>query len=103
MLSQSLGGAIFLAVAQAVFTYGLISNFKGTTPDYENGNFAHIIWGAGATTLRQIVRGQDLPAVLIAYNKAVRNTFIVGLALSCATIIGAIFTKWTSVKRPPQK
>ncbi|KAB8218552.1 major facilitator superfamily domain-containing protein [Aspergillus novoparasiticus] len=103
MLSQSLGGAIFLAVAQTVFTNGLISNLQGAVPGYDGKSLAHVVEGAGATTLRQLVGGQDLPAVLVAYNTAVRNTFILGLALSCATIIGAIFAKWTSVKSPPQK
>ncbi|KAE8326992.1 major facilitator superfamily domain-containing protein [Aspergillus sergii] len=103
MLSQSLGGAIFLAVAQTVFTNGLILNLQGAVPDYDGKSLAHVVEGAGATTLRQLVGVQDLPAVLVAYNMAVRNTFILGLALSCTTIIGAIFAKWTSVKSPPQK
>ncbi|KAB8265360.1 hypothetical protein BDV32DRAFT_144650 [Aspergillus pseudonomiae] len=57
MLSQSLGGAVFLAVAQTVFTNGLVSNLQGALPEYDSKSLAHVVEGAGATTLRQVVGG----------------------------------------------
>lgn len=103
MLCQSLGGAIFLAVGQSVFTNGLITNLDGAVPDRSGRELVHLVMRAGATELRHVFSAQELPPVLTAYNKAVTDTFTVALALSCVSIVGAVLTKWTSVKREESK
>lgn len=103
MLSQSLGGAIFLAVGQTVFTNSLIDHLTGTIQGQNGGNLAHLVANSGATALRNVVPPQDLGPVLTSYNKALTDNFTVGLALSCATILGALAVEWKSVKAGEKK
>jgi MFS family permease len=105
MLSQSLGGAISLPIGQTIFTNTLVTHLRGVVvPDQNGDDFAHLVVSVGATELRQVVNTEDLAAVLTVYNKAVTNTFIVGLAFSCTAILGVVFTKWVSVKaKQPKK
>lgn len=53
---------------------------------------------AGATAIRTVVPEQYLGVVLEAYNKALRQTFYVALAMSCATVIGGAFIEWKRIK-----
>lgn len=91
---QMLGGAIFVSVGQNVFNshlvHGLVELVHGLNPvDVIN---------TGATELRQIVPEQDLHQVLVVYNSALRQTFIVALAMGCIAIFGAVWVEWRSVK-----
>lgn len=99
MLAQSLGGAIFLAVAQTVFDNNLISHVQSSIHGQHGQNIAQLVLQAGATGIRGLVSSADLPPVLVAYNTAITKTFYVGLGLSCASIIGALLMEWASVKR----
>ena len=104
MLSQSLGGAISLAIGQTVFTNSLVTNLRGAVPGQDGDDLAQFVVNVGATELHNIVSTEDLPPVLTAYNEAVTDAFLVGLAFACAAIIGAVFTKWVSVKaKSPKK
>lgn len=58
---QSLGGAIFVCIEQAIFTNNLadsLSQIPGLNPS--------LIISIGATELRDVIAVQDLPAVLFA-------------------------------------
>lgn len=89
-----LGGAIFISVAENLFTNQLISNLSKIS-----GLNSAIIANAGALNIRAAVSAEDLPQVLIGYNNAVRSAFYVSLALSCMTIFGALAMEWRSVKK----
>lgn len=91
---QSFGAALFVSVGQSVFQNKLISDLAKSVPDL---NPVSIIAG-GATTIRSAVPAQQLPLVLDAYNDAVRQTFIVALAMGCLTVFGVIAIEWKSVK-----
>ncbi|KAH8817130.1 major facilitator superfamily domain-containing protein, partial [Xylogone sp. PMI_703] len=97
-LAQTLGGSIFLAVAETVFTTKLMSGIEDRIPGQMGEEVAATVANAGATSLQQVVDPQYVPAILTAYNNAVTNAFIVGLALSCIAIIGAVLMKWDNVK-----
>lgn len=99
MLAQSLGGAIFLAVAQTVFDNNLVSHVQKAIHGQHGQNIAQLVLQAGATGIRGLVSPTDLPAVLIAYNSAITKTFYVGVGLSCASIIGGLAMEWLSVKK----
>lgn len=102
MLCQSLGGAIFVAVGQTVFTNSLVNNLKQALPN-QNADFAQLVVNTGATSIRHVVGAHDLPPVLTAYNTAVTHAFTASLALSCVSILGALVTRWTSVKGAESK
>ena len=91
---QMLGGAIFISVGQNVFDShlvdGLVKLVHGLNPIE--------IVNTGATELRRIVPEQDRHEVLAVYNSALREVFMVALAMGCISILGAVFVEWRSVK-----
>ncbi|KAK4500278.1 hypothetical protein PRZ48_008467 [Zasmidium cellare] len=94
MFSQTLGGALFVSVAQNVFTNSLLKNLKTLVPDLDPAK----VLAAGATTLQQAVPAQYLAGVREAYNGAITDTFYVGVALGTASMVGAVFFEWKSIK-----
>jgi hypothetical protein len=91
--SQSLGGAIFVCIGQAVFENALtnsLSRIAGVDP--------MLIIMTGATDLWNAIAAQDLSAVLVAYNGALSKVFIVALAAASFSIVPALGIEWKSVK-----
>jgi hypothetical protein len=94
MFSQTLGGALFISVAQNVFTNQLIKNLKTVVPDLD----PTIVLVVGATELKNQIEQRYLPGVLTAYNLALTQTFYVSVATATMSIVGAAFVQWTSMK-----
>ena len=90
---QGLGGSVFITVAQTIFTHGLVK-YLGSTTGVSIQQIVH----TGATELRDLVPEQMLGEVLVAYNRALSDTFKVGLACACATILAGLTMEWRSVK-----
>jgi hypothetical protein len=91
---QSLGGSIFVSIAQSIFTNKLKDHLSGV-----GGLNVGAILNAGATNLKKIVPPDALPAVLVAYNDALVNAYYISMALSTAGIVGALAMEWKSVKK----
>ena len=94
MFMQILGGALFISVAQNIFTNRLAGNIATYVPGLD----PDIILNTGATSLKNNVDAGLLPGVLFAYNKALTQTFYVSLALASLSIFGSIGIEWKSVK-----
>ena len=94
MFTQTLGGALFISVAQNVFTNQMIKNLATVVPDLDPS----IVRNAGATELKNVVEHKFLPAVLEAYNLTLMQTFYVSVAAAAASIAGAVFVQWKSMK-----
>ncbi|KIX96503.1 uncharacterized protein Z520_07769 [Fonsecaea multimorphosa CBS 102226] len=92
--AQTLGGSIFVSVANNIFDNSLATDLRKIP-----GVNADVVTHVGATDLRGIVPPQLLPSVLVAYNDAIRNAFYVGVAVSAATILGALAMEWKSLKK----
>lgn len=95
---QVLGGALFIAVAQNVFTsrlveYVLALNIPGLDPQS--------IIRTGATGLRTAFDDSRLPGILQAYNRAVVKTLQVGLVLSCLCLLGSVGIEWKNIRKKP--
>ena len=90
---QQLGGALFVAVAQNVFSQKLVSGLSHIA-DLD----PHEIVMNGATNIRKIVSPAQLPLVLKAYNAALVHTWYLATALTCAIIIPACCMEWKSIK-----
>lgn len=94
IFTQTFGGALFVSVAQNVFTNrlltGLVEEAKGFDPN--------AILTLGATTLKSAVPTEFLPGVLVAYNSALTRTWYVSVAMACLSAIGAATLEWKSVK-----
>lgn len=93
MFTQLLGGAIFTSVASNVLSNELLRNLAAV-PGVDPG----AVLGAGATSLLAGVPAGAVPAVLVAYNAALRTVFRAGLAMSCLVIFGTAAMEWRSVK-----
>lgn len=94
-LTQSLCGAIFVAVAQNVFQTQLAGNIHAVIPDFDTSQ----IRTSGATTLVQ-ARPESEQAVLAeAYSKSVIQTFYIAIALGALSLVGSLGTEWRSVKK----
>lgn len=94
MFSQTLGGALFISVAQNVFSNRLLIDVSKVVPDLN----PEVVISAGATNLKTAIATGDYANVLIAYNLALQSTYYVAVALSALSIFGAVFIEWKSVK-----
>lgn len=83
--AQTLGGAIFVSVANNIFDNKLAKGLS-TIP----GINSDLVTQVGATDLRNVVPQQSLASVLVVYNLALRNAFYVCASLAAATIIGCL-------------
>ncbi len=94
MFMMQMGGAIFVSVAQNVFTNELARGVAGI-PNLD----ARRVVNTGATDIRKVVQKEELPGVISAYNRAlVRGCFDVDTALATAAILGAVCIEFRSVK-----
>ncbi len=91
--AQALGGAVFISIAQSVFTNTLVLGLNNVS-ELDPINVVNI----GATDVRKIVATNDLSAVLLAYNSALTNAYNVALAMACLSAVGALTVEWRSVK-----
>src|ERR1700744_2873771 len=94
MFAQTLGGALFISVAQNVFQNQLIKNLHTVVPDLPVG----IVLNAGATQLKNQVPTNFLDGVLHAYNGALTQTWYASVPMSPPSIIGALAIEWKSMK-----
>lgn len=92
---QTLSGAIFVSVGQNVLNTSLVSGLTRLLREISPADIVN----TGATDLRKIVPAEDLHGVLVAYNSALRQTFIVACAVGSAGILGAVLVRWQSVKK----
>ena len=95
MFLQLLGGSVFVSVAENVLDNNLIINLAATLPDLD----PQIIIHSGATQLRNLVRSEEIVALLQAYNSALMQAFMVALIMACLSIFGSALTECRSVKK----
>ena len=90
---QQLGGAVFIAVAQNIFSAWLVTRLSGTA-----GLDAESIVNTGATALRTVVPTDQQSTVIHAYSYALTRVFIMAAVLSACMILGAGVIEWRSIK-----
>ncbi|KIW90682.1 uncharacterized protein Z519_08465 [Cladophialophora bantiana CBS 173.52] len=102
MFCQSLGGALFIAVAQSVFSNGLVSGVAKYAPDID----PQLLINTGATAIRSVLAkiGMEdhLRQVIEAYVYALKDCYRVTVAVSGISFIAACFLEWKSVKKAKQ-
>lgn len=96
---QSLGGAIFIAVAQTVFQNGLIEGVERNVPDLDPSIFIN----SGADQVRQILQSMGMEqyttTVLNAYLSGLRNTYYISVACAAAAFCATLGLSWVSIKK----
>ncbi|KAJ9260816.1 hypothetical protein DTO195F2_4429 [Paecilomyces variotii] len=96
---QYLGGAIFLAVGETIFTNGLRSSLQTYAPNVD----AQTIINAGASGVRTTAPPADLADVLLAYNHALVHTFYLALGGSAASFLTSFGMGWQRIPRKAAK
>ncbi|KAL4760382.1 major facilitator superfamily domain-containing protein [Aspergillus foveolatus] len=98
MFFQTLGGALFIAVAQSLFQNGLIEGVVKYAPSVDPAAIVE----AGATEMRHVLEqlGQldQLENVILAFLDGLRDTYRLSLALFLAAFVVSCFFEWRSVK-----
>jgi hypothetical protein len=94
--AQTLGGAVFLAVAQSVFDNKLSSGIKVANIP---GLSANVILNTGATELGNVVASEHMNTILHAYNAAIDSTFLVAAVVAAISILGALGMEWISIRQ----
>jgi MFS family permease len=92
---QTLGGAICIAIAQSVFQNKLIEKVGQYAPGIDPA----VVIATGATNIHLKIPPQDLEGVILAYDKALTQVFLVAVATGALTIIGSAAMEWRSVKK----
>ncbi|CEO58354.1 hypothetical protein PMG11_03084 [Penicillium brasilianum] len=91
--AQSLGGAVFIAVAQSLF-----QNYIGSELPHIDGIDAAKVLAAGTTGLADVVPTNKLTDVLLVYNDGLHRSFIVSVAVSCLMVLPALTMEWKTIK-----
>ncbi|KAK0125395.1 hypothetical protein ONS95_000587 [Cadophora gregata] len=95
---QTLGGALFIAVAQTLFQNGLLTGIEKYAPTLP----AQLFLKSGATQIRELLRelGQEneLENVLRAYVDGLKGTFWITAACAIVAFFCCVGLEWRSVK-----
>ncbi|KAI9643815.1 hypothetical protein NHQ30_007166 [Ciborinia camelliae] len=87
---QNFGDTIFISAANNVFVTSLVKNLVTVVPDLN----PQITTSASATGIKQVVRPEEYPLVLIIYNGALIEVFKRALLLAYVCAIGAAGMEW---------
>ena len=100
---QTLGGALFIAVAQTVFQNGIVRAAKELVPDID----PLLLLATGATQLRDVLtkigKQDELPLVLKVYMAGLKDAFRVSVGLASAAVLTTVFVEWKSIKSEKSK
>ena len=96
--SQTFGGAVFLAIANAIFNNSLKDQLEMRVP---GSNIQQII-KAGATGIRDLVSEEELPGVLMAYAKSVDAVFYLAIAASVCMFTTSWGLGWNDIRKKKQ-
>ncbi|KAK7954280.1 DNA repair protein RAD50 [Apiospora saccharicola] len=95
MFAQFFGGALFNCVAKTIMTSSLPPALAKYAPDVDPRVFSSI----GITEAHEIVSAEQLPGVLLAYNRAIVNVFYLQLAASCVSLLTGLGVGWKNLKQ----
>ena len=99
IFSQNMGGAVFLVVAETIFSSSLRQQILKDAP----GVNADLIIAAGARSIRKVVTGQQLKGVLQAYSTAIDKVMYLGAGIAAAAFIFAWGLEWKDIRKQSQQ
>lgn len=95
LFGQNFGPAVFIAIAQVIFTNELASNLQDVVP----GLTAATIENNGLSDIKNKVPMQNWGEVLAGIDRSVTTTWNLAIALACTTMVGSLLMEWRSVKQ----
>lgn len=96
--SQSIGGAILIAVAQSLFSNNLLKGLDSRIAD--KATIQQII-AAGATGFRHTIDPSYLPAVYASYQSGLVAAYKVSLTSAALALLASFFVEFRSLKNNP--
>lgn len=90
---QQLGGSVFLAVGQNIFSSKLVDSLSDVA-----GLDTEAIINTGATAVRSIVPSSELNTVVDAYSYALTRVFVLTTVVSACMILGSLAVEWKNIK-----
>jgi hypothetical protein len=91
---QSLGGAMFVSVGETVLSNGLVKELAKNAPAIHPSE----VLETGASRLQITFSKEVLPAIILSYNDALTQVFLVATVMAAFTVVGGVFVEWKSVK-----
>lgn len=95
LFGQSLGPAVFVAIAQVIFSNDLSSNLAAILPWLTPA----FIEKHGLGNIRELVPSQRQDEVLQAVATGLTHTWYLPVALACTIMVGSVLVEWRSLKR----
>lgn len=95
LFGQSMGPAVFIAIAQVIFTNGLSQSLKHIVSGLTPADLAY----HGLGNIKKIVPEQRWDEAVIAIDRSLVRTWYLTVALACTTIVGSLLIEWRSVKQ----
>ncbi|KAH8820686.1 permease of the major facilitator superfamily [Xylogone sp. PMI_703] len=95
IFAQNFGPAIFVPVANTIFTERLNHYVEAAVP----GLNSTVLDSVGLLDLRDYVKPEQLSSALFGFDMAVTRTFFLPVALTIATVFGTLGMEWKSVKQ----
>ena len=96
---QTLAGAIFISVAQGIFSNELVRAVAQNAPSVDAAKVLLV----GATDIRNAYSPEIVPAIIQSFMDALRNTYILAIAcagLSAVTAFIVAAIDWRTLKGP---
>ena len=93
---QGMGGAIFLIIANAIFSNSLRHLLEQRAADTRVP--ADVIVDAGARAVRQLVSGDQLDIVLKAYSDSVDNVMYLGIGVAVCAFAFSWGLGWKDIR-----
>jgi hypothetical protein len=95
VFSQTFGGTLFLTFAQTIFSHSLISGLKKYAPTVD----PHTVITAGVTSIRKVLKPEEIVGVVDAYNLAINHEFYLAAGASVGAFLFSWGIGWHSIKK----
>jgi hypothetical protein len=92
--AQTIGGSLFVSVAQTAFSNKLVQELHNRVPQLDPS----VVLDGGASDLSSHIPKEYLTEVIQSYNSGLTQTFIVGTVMVALSIIGSSLVEWKSIK-----
>jgi hypothetical protein len=96
--AQTIGGTIFIAIAQTVFQHGILQGINTRAPQLDPRAFLQ----NGATNINEVLAASHhedlLQQVLESYTDGVRNVYWVVTSCAAVALVAACGLRWKSIK-----
>ena len=95
LFAQHFGSALYVALAQTLFSNLLSKNLQSLNPDLT----PRTIENMGIMELKNSFGHKDLHQVILGFDESLTRTWYLVVGLTCATMVGSLATEWKSVKQ----